>query len=146
MRAYDLMLDVQENNKCIMYKYDPNTYFLSQDNNNAPPYVIQPQLQNAFSILRSYTEKQHQQGAVVNLAGMAEERPFDTNIADGTHYSSVEFLDIIGYSIAHELFHLIGGTDNQGPLSNSYSPFNGIIISPNELRQINFKTRQGVTQ
>ena len=29
MRAYDLMLDVQENNKCIMYKYDPNTHMFS---------------------------------------------------------------------------------------------------------------------
>ena len=41
---------------------------------------------------------------------------FSTDIAEVAHYTSIEFLDIIRYCIAHELFHLLGGKDNCGPL------------------------------
>ncbi|MCL1921613.1 MAG: hypothetical protein FWG50_11190 [Kiritimatiellaeota bacterium] len=71
---------------------------------------------------------------------------FNTDIAGVTHYTGIEFLDVVRYCIAHELFHLLGGEDNYGPLTNPYSLFSNIVISPVELSQVNLKTRLGVTK
>ena len=115
--------------------------------NNAP-YKVYPQTKNAFTILDDpdVPNDPHRLGSVVNVVGVAEERPFSLDITGVTHYSGGEFLDVIRYCVAHELFHLLGSKDNQGPLTNLYSPpFNDIIISKNELLQINLKQKKGVT-
>ena len=152
MRAYDLMLEHHKEIKCIMYKYDPNTLsrhaWVSRENNNAP-YKTYPQPSNAFTILETHTDAKHQQGAIVCLAGMAEERPFATRIEGGTHYSNVEFLDVAGYSIAHELFHLLCGPDDNlsaGTVFGTGPKLSTLQAPLSEVLQINLKERRGVTQ
>ena len=118
--------------------------------NNYAPYKTYPKDSNAFAILSLQApDVPHQRGAVVNIAGIAEERPFNPNITTGLgHYSSAEFLDVIGYCIAHELFHLLGGFDlvSLNGISGVFLPLNQITISSAELQQINLKSKQGVTQ
>jgi len=117
--------------------------------NNFAPYKTRPKLENAFSILDDpyMPNDSRRRGAVVNLAGVAEERPFNIHIAGLTHYSNAEFLDVVAYCIAHELFHLLWGLDliSQNGLSGIFLPLSQITVSSAELQQINLKNRIGVT-
>jgi len=123
--------------------------WVDRENNNAP-YKVYPQLSNAFTILEGNTPIKQRQGSVVNIVGVSEERPFDTGISDVTHYSDVEFLDIVGYCIAHELFHLLCGlnhTMTQNTVFGLGPYLSTLEATPsNELIQINLKARRGVTE
>ena len=72
-----------------------------------------------------------------------------SDIAELTHYDNGEFLDIVGYAIAHELFHLLCGinhTDTWGTVFG-LGPYLSLLTTPeNELLQINLKTKRGVTR
>ena len=144
--------DLQLSGFVLLLLPSRHSHILSLNNNNTPPYVTRPQLSNAFTILSTVEAPvpQSQQGSVVNIVGVSEERPFHTDISGVTHYSNVEFLDIVGYCIAHELFHLLCG------LNHTMTPNTVFGLGPylstleatpsNELIQINLKKRQGVTQ
>ena len=91
----------------------------------------------------------NRQGTIVCLAGIAEERPFSTYREGTNHYSSNEFLDVLGYSIAHELFHLLAGKDHNTTPNTVFGlgPYlSTLTTSANEISQINLKTRKGVTR
>jgi len=121
--------------------------WVTRENNNAP-YKVYPQTSNAFTILADVGVSQYQQGSVVNIVGLSEERPFNVKIAGVEHYSNGEFLNVLGYAIAHELFHLLcGPLDNMTPNTVfGLGPYLSTLTVPsNELLQINLKTKQGVT-
>ena len=117
---------------------------------NNVPNEVRPQGPNAFAVLADLNApyNSNRQGAILCLAAIAEERPFNTNITGLAHYTSPEFLDVIGYCIAHELFHLLGGLDlvSLNGISGVFLPLPQITVSPAELLQINLKNRKGVTQ
>jgi len=84
------------------------------------------------------------QGAHVNIVNIAEEKYVNT----GTHYPSSEFIQRIGYCIAHEIFHLIGGLDLVSPngISGLFLPLGDITASPAELLQINLPQRKSINR
>ena len=83
-----------------------------------------------------------------SVAGIAEERPFSTYREGTDHYSNAEFLDVVGYCIAHELFHLLGGKDlvSLSGITHVFLPLSQITVSSAELSLVNLKTRKGVTR
>ena len=87
---------------------------------------------------------------MLNVVGLSEERPFAPKIAGVTHYSGGEFLDVVGYSIAHELFHLLCGKNHTSTPRTVFGlgPYLSTLEATpsNELIQINLKTKRGVTQ
>ena len=73
---------------------------------------------------------------------------FSTDIAGVTHYTQLEFLDVVGYCIAHELFHLLCGPEHNTTPNTVFGlgPYLSTLTTPpNELLQINLKARKGVT-
>ncbi|MCL1921761.1 MAG: hypothetical protein FWG50_11945, partial [Kiritimatiellaeota bacterium] len=75
-------------------------------------------------------------GAHVSVVNIAEE----TYLKTGAHSPATNFIDVIEFCVAHEDFHLIGGTDRptkKGWLSGPPSPLGGITIQPEELWEIN---------
>ncbi|MCL2103908.1 MAG: hypothetical protein FWH21_02455, partial [Kiritimatiellaeota bacterium] len=125
---------------------------VSRVNNTLPyTYKTRPELSNAFAVLDDgtpTTPTQLQRGAVVNLVGTAEERPY-MNDKGLSHYNATEFRNVAGYSVSHEILHLIGGnhTDNQNTIMGvNGNMLPGLNVTPaDELLQINLKTKQGVT-
>ena len=117
---------------------------------NNDPYKVYPLLKNAFAILDTDAPGEpHQQGAVICLAGISEERPFNALINGVTHYTSGEFLDIVGFCIAHELFHLLCGLSHDSTPNAvlGVGPYlSNLIASPTELLRVNLKSKRGVTQ
>ncbi|MCL1922237.1 MAG: hypothetical protein FWG50_14390, partial [Kiritimatiellaeota bacterium] len=81
-------------------------------------------------------------GAYVNAVNVSEEMFLKT----GTHISSNDFIDLIKFCIAHELFHLIGGSDRPnatGFISGPppYAPFTNLQTSSDEIQEINLPAR-----
>jgi len=85
----------------------------------------------------------------VNVVSISEEN----FIENGVHYSPGTFVDVLEYSIAHEVFHLIGGRhglvsitppNQPGPLMGSFRPLSLITVSPEELLQIDLPNRASV--
>ena len=108
-----------------------------------------PEFPNAFTVLEDNTQDPNQQGSIVHVTSTAEECPFDSSKSGTGHYSTTEFLEVIGYATAHELFHILCGPQhntNQGTVFG-LGYYLSIIITPaDELSQINLKQRSGVTQ
>ena len=86
------------------------------------------------------------QGAHVDVMNISEEGYVNT----GGHYLPSGFMDVIRYSIGHELFHVIGGRHQNpdppgtGSLIQPFLPLDQITVSPSELLQINLKERISV--
>ena len=86
------------------------------------------------------------QGAHVDVMNIAEEN----YVQVGAHYLPSGFMDVIRYSIGHELFHVIGGRHQNpdppgtGSLIQPFLPLDQITVSPSELLQINLKERISV--
>ena len=116
--------------------------------NNAPPEV-RPQTPNAFSILEVHApDNPLQRGSVVNLAAISEECPFDADKMGLEHYTVAEFVDVTGYAVSHELFHLLCGADHNTSANTVFGkgPHLSTLTTPaNEMTQINLKARRGVT-
>jgi hypothetical protein len=94
--------------KFVMLLFLSRYAYFERQNNNAP-YEVRPRTQNAFSILENNTDSKVSQGSVVHLAAMSEECPFDPYKGNLGHYTVAEFLEVVGYSVAHEIFHLLCG-------------------------------------
>ena len=85
------------------------------------------------------------QGAHVNIVNIAEENFLNK----GTHYSEAVFVDIIKFCIAHELFHLIWGTDSArvGWISGAPStPFSEVKAGEEEILEINIPERGSINR
>jgi hypothetical protein len=75
-------------------------------------------------------------GTHIDIFSISEEHYRDY----GTHYSLDEFIDRIAYSIAHEIFHLIGGKDKPGqvgPLGGDFCPLRDMTITDAERQEVN---------
>ena len=112
---------------------------------------VRPQGPNAFTMLEdnNVPYDEHQEGSVVNISAIAEERPFDVDIAGVDHYTNTEFLDVLGYAIAHELFHLLCGpnhTANPGTVFGTGPKLSTLTTPSSELLMVNLKGRRGVTR
>jgi len=82
------------------------------------------------------------QGAHVNVVNISEEK----YLATTTHIPSDAFLDLVKFCIAHELFHLIGGTDR--PNASGYIsgppppiPFTEVKASLADIQEVNLPGR-----
>ncbi|MCL2104423.1 MAG: hypothetical protein FWH21_05120 [Kiritimatiellaeota bacterium] len=89
------------------------------------------------------------QGAHIEVVSIAEELYLKT----GEHYDHETFIHVLEYCIAHEIFHLIGGThgeepaidpDVEAPIMKSFRPLDKIRISEEELLQIDLPNRASI--
>lgn len=86
------------------------------------------------------------QGVHVDVMNISEEN----YVNEGVHYSQTLFMDVIRYSIGHEIFHVIGGRHQNpdppgtGSLIQSFLPLDDITVSSSELQEINLKERISV--
>ena len=82
------------------------------------------------------------QGAHIDIVSISEEHYRDCK----AHYPPDTFSDRIAYCIAHEIFHLIGGTDKAtaGLLGGPFRPLRDIEVSDEERREVNLSDKMSV--
>ncbi len=111
------------------------------------PYFVDLQhigLANAYFYAR-HTDILNQ-GAIIQLVDLSEENYFEAN---GENYTAASFLDVVSFSLAHEVSHLIGlRHENAGTISllGSKRPIVDITVTCDELLQVNLKERASVSK
>jgi hypothetical protein len=85
-------------------------------------------------------------GAHVSIVNIAEEN----FVTQNAHYSEADFIEVIKFCIAHELFHLIWGTDRLtkvGWISGPPSiPFSEVKADDEERSEINLPQRWSINR
>jgi len=99
-------------------------------------YVMDPRSHAENNITSSILEAR---GAYVDVVNVSEEKYLETI----THIPASDFVDLIKYCIAHELYHLIGGTHLYviGFISGGFYPLDNMMVDSSELLLINLPAR-----